>query len=237
VVPLAPFFDTPGILAATGGWLRAAGRVLIASDERAPAAAGIVLAEDLIAMAEPAAAAAVTAAAERLAADLGLTAGTVSVGGRQLPDWQAAFTVRQQREVWVSHRAWITERHPTFGPGVAARLAAAAHADPARAAEADWRRAEIRDLVARILPVGTVLALPSASGPAPLMGLDAESKAALRAATMAITCVAGLGGLPAVSLPLTAVSGAPLGLCLVGRAGDDELLLDLAARVDALPSA
>lgn len=237
IVPLAPFFDTPGVLAATGGWLRAAGRVLIAAEGPADAATGILLAENLFALAEPDAAAAVGPAAVRLAAALRLSTGTVSVGSGQLADWQATFTARQQREVWASHGAWITRRHPAFGPGIAARLAAAAHADPARAPDADRRRAEIRDLVSRVMPPGAVLALPSAPGPAPLLTLDAGAKAALRPATLALTCVAGLGGLPAVSLPLAAVSGAPLGLCLVGRPGDDELLLDLAARSDALPPA
>lgn len=237
VVPLAPFFDAPGVLAATGGWLHAAGRVLIAAQGPAETAVGILLAEDLLALAEPAAAAAAGSAAARLAAALRLRTGAVSVGGGRLADWQATFTARQQHEVWESHGAWIREQHPAFGPGVAARLAAAAQADPARAATAGRLRAEIRDLVTRILPPGTVLALPSAPGPAPRLDLDAGSKSALRPAILAITCVAGLGGLPAVSLPLAAVSGAPLGLCLVGRPGDDELLLDLATRADALYAA
>lgn len=237
VVPLAPFFDTPGILAATGGWLRAAGRVLIAATDPGGTATELLLAEDLCSLAEPDAATATRSAAKRLVAALGLATGTLTVGGGRLADWRAAFTARQQREAWASHGAWITERRPAFGPGIAARLAAAARADPALAPDADRLRAEIRGLVTRVVPPGTVLALPSAPGPAPRLDLDAESKAALRPATMALTCLAGLGGLPAVSLPLAAVSGAPLGLGLVGRPGDDELLLDLAARADALSPA
>ena len=46
---------------------------------------------------------------------------------------------------------------------------------------------------------------------------------------MALTCMAGLGGLPQVSLPAALVDGCPVGLSLLGAPGVDEPLLDLAA--------
>jgi amidase len=45
---------------------------------------------------------------------------------------------------------------------------------------------------------------------------------------MRLTCIAGLGGLPQVSIPVGTVTGCPVGLSLIGWPGGDEALLDLA---------
>jgi amidase len=44
---------------------------------------------------------------------------------------------------------------------------------------------------------------------------------------MSLLSIAGLGGLPQISLPLATLEGCPLGLSLVGRRGTDEQLLKL----------
>ena len=48
---------------------------------------------------------------------------------------------------------------------------------------------------------------------------------------MRLTCIAGLGGLPQISVPAGTVSGCPVGLSFIGWAGGDEALLDLAVAV------
>jgi amidase len=48
---------------------------------------------------------------------------------------------------------------------------------------------------------------------------------------MRLTCVAGMAGLPQVTLPVGTVSGCPVGLSFVGWSGSDEALLDLAVRL------
>jgi amidase len=50
---------------------------------------------------------------------------------------------------------------------------------------------------------------------------------------MCLTCIAGLARLPQISLPLAAVDGCPVGLGLIGPRGGDEMLLDIARRLDA----
>ena len=49
-----------------------------------------------------------------------------------------------------------------------------------------------------------------------------------RNATMRLTCLAGLAGLPAVSLPVRTAAGLPAGVCLVAAPGRDRDLLDMA---------
>jgi amidase len=45
---------------------------------------------------------------------------------------------------------------------------------------------------------------------------------------MRLTCIAGLSGLPQMSIPVGTAGGCPAGLSLIGWAGGDEALLDLA---------
>ena len=44
---------------------------------------------------------------------------------------------------------------------------------------------------------------------------------------MQLTCLAGLAGLPAVSLPVHTEEGLPAGVCLVAAPGRDRQLLDM----------
>ena len=48
---------------------------------------------------------------------------------------------------------------------------------------------------------------------------------------MRLTCIAGLGGLPQVSIPIGTVDGCPVGLSFIAWPGGDEALLDLAVRL------
>jgi amidase len=48
---------------------------------------------------------------------------------------------------------------------------------------------------------------------------------------MRLTCIAGLAGLPQITVPAGTVSGCPAGLSFIGWAGGDEALLDLAVAV------
>lgn len=243
LVPLVPRFDTVGVLAATGDDLERATRVLLGSapvpvPEAAPAVPRIVLAQDVLALADPDAADAVAAAVDRLAEQLGAERTVVDLAGPEtLGRWRSAFMARQLPEIWRTHGEWVTAREPSFGPGITARMNDARNAPTDGMHLADEARDEILARLAEILPEGAVLAFAAASGPAPLIELDAAAKGSLRSRTIAMTCIAGLAGLPAVSLPLAEVDGLPVGVCLVGRPGDDELLLAAARSADALTGA
>ena len=80
-------------------------------------------------------------------------------------------------------------------------------------------RAEILDVVG-----DRVLAYPSASSVAP----TADEAAGVREDTLRLTCIAGIAGLPAVSIPVRTPGNLPAGLCLVAAPGRDRDLLALA---------
>ena len=85
-------------------------------------------------------------------------------------------------------------------------------------------RAQIRELV----PRGTVLCLPTAPCIAPRIDAGAEELESFRARALSLTCIAGIGGLPQISIPAAIVDGCPAGLSFIGWPGGDEVLLDLA---------
>ena len=83
-----------------------------------------------------------------------------------------------------------------------------------------------------MLGEGDVLILPTSPRIAPLRGTEQhELEVVYRYQAMCLLCIAGLGGLPQVNLPLAALDGCPLGLSLVGRRGADEMLLELSRQV------
>ena len=145
--------------------------------------------------------------------------------GASLDDWRATYTTVGAHDAWRVHGAWIDAAKPHFGTAIAERWQAASRVGETEAAMA---RAAIRDIRVRVrdaLGTGAIAVLPSAASLAPLRAADAAQVQAVRMRTMAITCIAGLAGLPQVSLPF-ARQPATVGVSLLGPAGSDRTLID-----------
>ena len=219
LLPLAPSFDTVGWLARSPELLARVAEVLLpegpgGSDE-------LVVVPGLLDRAGPDVAAAVTGWLE------GRATTTEEHDLAQLPDWLTAFQTLQAWEAWQQHGPWLENRMDTLGADVRSRFKTGSRvsdeqADQARGVVAA-ARSEIRDLVG-----DRVLVLPSASSVAPRTGSGlAERLQEVRTATMQLTCLAGLGGLPAVSVPVQTEDGLPAGVCLVAAPCRDRELLAL----------
>lgn len=146
-------------------------------------------------------------------------------------EWREAFRIVQAKEAWETFGAFIAGARPKLGPGIRERMefAAAVTAQQADAARkiVTSSRAHLRAL----LPPGTVMALPTAPSIAPPVNIGGEEAESFRVRVMRLTCMAGLAGLPQISLPVGTVSGCPVGLSLIGWPSGDEVLLDLAVRL------
>ncbi|NPC95826.1 amidase [Nocardioides sp. zg-DK7169] len=213
LVPLAPSFDTVGWLTRSAALLERVGEALLPLAPEPGGDAEVVLVPDLLDLASPEVAAAVRAVAPAEAAEE-----RWSIDG--LDTWLDAFRTVQAWEAWRSHGGWLEGRLSVLGPDVRGRFEHArsvtdAQADRARVVLTQ-ARTEIRALVG-----DRVLLLPSASSVAPRLDDDL---AVVRDATMRLTCLAGIGGLPAVSLP-TVAGGLPVGACLLAAPGRDRDLL------------
>jgi amidase len=73
--------------------------------------------------------------------------------------------------------------------------------------------------------------VPSGFAPSisPLLATPEQDLESFRLRVMRLTCIAGLGGLPQITIPIGTTSGCPIGLSFIGWARADEVLLDLAS--------
>lgn len=78
------------------------------------------------------------------------------------------------------------------------------------------------------------ITLPSAPGPAPLKNLAAGELDAFRTKALALTSIAGLCGMPQVSIPCATMGGLPVGLGIIAPRGKDAELLQLTVDLAAV---
>ncbi|MEW5297920.1 MAG: hypothetical protein WDW36_001098 [Sanguina aurantia] len=148
-----------------------------------------------------------------------------------LASWLEVFRVCQAYEVWQEHGEWVSSHNPDFGPGISQRFTAASKITQEQAEAAGAQRATITAHMLTLLGKDGILSLPTAPGPAPLLQSDPATLEDWRKRMISLTCIAGLAGLPQVSLPVGFVEGCPVGLSLIGPPGSDESLLLLAERI------
>jgi len=226
---LSPPYDTPGWFARDAATLRRVGEVLLPA--QADAAPTLLLKPvEAWANADPAVAASLAPSLARLEALLG-PALSVSLVPEGLGALYETFRCGSAPEVWAALGPWISSTSPEFGPGVKERFAAAAAMDPALAAQARAFRRRFQARMLALLAGGAVLAYPTSPCPAPLLSATQAEQNAVRERTISVTSIAGLPGLPEVTLPLGTADGAPVGLSLVAAPGRDLALLALAERL------
>jgi len=230
-VPFGPSFDVAGWFARDAAIFEAVGRVLL-DDPKPPASPKrLLVARDAFAVVDPAVLAALRPAVERLEALIGKSE-EIEVSPEGLATWFETFRTIQAAEVWASVGSWILEVQPRLGPGVKERIAWAATVTPQMLAEASVRRAEIVDRMQRLIGPDDVLCLPTSPRAAPALGTPVDKiEIEYRNQAMQLLCIAGLAGLPQLSLPMAQIDGLPLGLSIVGCRGADTMLLSIATRI------
>ena len=140
-------------------------------------------------------------------------------------DCAQAFRIIQGYEVWAEHGPWIRRARPDFGPDIAERFRIAASISVDDVKPALRLRDTVRQLVIEATTAGRLLVGPATAGGAPALDADADTVNATRAATMRLTCLAGLSGAPVLVLPLARAGGLPLGIAHLAAPASDRSLL------------
>jgi Asp-tRNA(Asn)/Glu-tRNA(Gln) amidotransferase A subunit family amidase len=230
LLPLAASFDTVGWLTRDRAVLAACARVSTHGARAVALSGRFAVAPELLAPLPPAVAAAFETYVARAVAD-GVLDRPEQLDLGDLAAAQEAFRVVQAFEAWQADGDWLTAHPGAVSGAVAERFLAAARITEHEVARARESVAAHRDRFERVLG-DAVLLLPAAASGAPQATADPAAIDVVRAATLRLTCVAGLLGAPALSAPVLEVAGAPLGLCLVGPRDSDDALIHWAA---ALP--
>jgi amidase len=146
------------------------------------------------------------------------------------------FRAIQGYEAWELHGNWISKFHPNFGPGVRDRFSFASQVSRHHYEAALTFQRRFQFEINALLANDGVLVLPTVGDVSPLIESSHEDLEDYRRRAFSLLCVAGLAGLPQISLPLAVYQGAPLGLSLVGWRGGDAALISYAARLLKLPA-
>jgi amidase len=244
VNPLAPTFDTVGILARSVEVLTRVATVLLAC---APASAkqpgAIYLIREAFALAEAEVQQALTEPVRMLRDRFGARIREVSLRdvasdetAANLPTWCDTYCVLQWAEIKSCLGAWITDAKPAFGPTVAASFDLTNQLDRRRIVKAVERRERYCRCLHSFLGPHDLLCIPTTPALAPRKGEvlpRTSSGSSYYPRALALTSVAGIGRLPQVSLPLAECAGVPVGVSLLAAYGQDAFLLGIAQTVAA----
>jgi amidase len=234
LVPLSPCFDTATWLARDAAVFGAVGRALLAPDAAGLASGvqGLCVFDDACELADGEFSDPLARVTAALAKRLGIEPRHDRIAtDASLADWRATYITLGGHDAWRVHGAWIDAAKPQFGAAIAERWQAASRVSESEAASARAAMMRIRAHVRAALGTRAIAVLPSAASLAPLRAADAAHVQSVRMRTMAITCIAGLAGLPQVSVPRRTPSGEPVGVSLLGPAGSDRTLIELASRL------
>ncbi|HET7713995.1 MAG TPA: amidase family protein, partial [Bauldia sp.] len=151
-----------------------------------------------------------------------------------LQNWRQVFQTIQAAEIWENHGAWIMRHHPSFGPGVKERFELASRISRGQRSEADKVRYRIVAQIEELIGDDAILCLPTSPRVAPLRNSPvADIEITYRNQAAALLCIAGLAGLPQLSLPVAEVDGLPIGYSIIGPRGSDLTLIELATSLVA----
>jgi len=243
VTPLAPSFDTVGILAQNTDVLTEVALILLAAaapvSSNKPATIHLIReAFDLIdadvgeSLSEP---------LQQLREIFGDAVRESSLkelvgddAGSGFATWVDSFCVIQWAEIESCLGAWIADAEPEFGLEIAASFQLMKQLDRCRLPQALQRREQFFQSLHEFLGPNDLLCIPTSPAIAPRKGdppRRSSSGTSYYPRTLSLKSVAGMCRLPQVSLPVAEVDGAPIGLSLLARHGRDSFLLQVAKSV------
>jgi amidase len=254
VMPLAPTYDTVGILAANAEVMRKAASVLCGGkrEGEAPAApnegkarreprppvetAAIIVVDDAFAIADAAVRDALRPVLEVVSQCCGGNLRRASLAelcrvdrAADLSTWRDTYRFLMGAEAISCLGSWLDAEQPVLGPMAAAGFKFARGVDRTRLGAIVERRERYCRQLQHTLTPRDLLCIPTAPSVAPRKGeLSGDRNSDYYSRTLSLTAIAGVARLPQVTMPLAKADGAPIGLSLIGAHGEDAFVLDVA---------
>ena len=230
---MAPSFDTAGWFTDEASILQRVGEVLLGPGGDSHGVERVLVAEFAFRRADPGVTDALMEFVGRAADNLPEAETLVSApDGLDLDAARECFRIIQAFETWNTFGEWAEAAAPNFGPGITQRFEAAKTVTAADRDQAIPYRNKVRSALHDILHPGTVMVLPTAASPPPLLDAPEGALARFRGQSIALLCLAPLAGLPQISIPAAALDGIPVGLSIMAWDGGDEALLGLASALE-----
>jgi amidase len=227
VIPLAPSFDTVGWMARCAKGLENIGSCLLPEQPLHSYTRFYMLQEAWDLIRDPSVRETLMDFIRKTCP--AMTTQPVPLPVSSLPEIAETFRIIQGTEAWQMHGAWIERTHPAFGRDIAGRFEAASRmTDHAQSEKAATVKAQFSQAMARMTQANGLILIPTTYGPAPKRAASFEESERVRSRTMQLTCIAGVSGLPQVTVPVPHTDG-PIGLSFISGRGTDRQLLRWAA--------
>ncbi|MDT8860889.1 amidase [Alkalihalobacillus sp. MEB130] len=149
----------------------------------------------------------------------------ITVAEEGLQRWASCFRILQGLEIWETHGEWITDVKPSFGSDIEARFAWASTLNKEDRPKELALKHKIAQKMADMLGDDRLLIIPTTPGYAPLCHLSGEEIEQRRSQTMQLSCIAGIAGLPQVTIPIKGKNGLPVALSFIAGLNQDRRLL------------
>ncbi len=227
---LSPGFDSCGWFAKDIETFSRVGDVLLGEESHPIANPRLIDAQDVWALLGSDVAHALKTAKEKVIKTLGGGL-TQNVAHPSFDQMSLHFRYLQGAQAWQTDGAFIEKYSPNLGPGVADRFAWSKTISAEQVRESGEFQKEFRSHLAKILGKDGVLVLPTMPDIAPLRSTPESAMEAYRSDSVRMLCIAGLSGFPQISLPMASRLGAPLGISLLGPAGSDKSLIQMAKKI------
>ena len=228
---LAHSFDTVGWLTRNSTVLCASWQALSgeAVPSTPPAPCPLLVSDDVLALLSPPVRAAFEASLAQLAAQHAVE--RLPVGTWDLPALQQTFRTLQAAEIWAQHGAWFAAHGQSMGEDIRQRFLWASNVTDVERGRAQAMRQQLQHQLQSLLQGGAMLVLPTVPDMAPAITDSPAHIDQTRQRAMQVLCLAGLGGLPQVTMPWYRTTEGTIGLSLVGAANSDSAVLAMGQRV------
>jgi amidase len=150
----------------------------------------------------------------------------IAIAPQGFSTYMETFRLLQGKEIWQTHGEWIQKENPTFGEDIGSRFQWASTLTLLNMNYIEEKRRELRYFMYAQLGEEGILVLPTAPGPAPVKDAKGPELENRRLRTLQMTCIAGLSGLPQVTIPAGELDGLPIGLSFIAGYNQDEKLLN-----------
>jgi amidase len=229
----APSYDTIGWFARDATTFARVAGAVFGSTITPATPSRVVIAGDLFDECEPAIAAALRPAADRVAA-MASASETVQLAPSGVEGWASQQNILQSIEAWDSVKDWIDAVNPRFSYMVTERYTSVASFTQSQVEESRATRDTVRQRLDEVLVLadGGILCFPTSPVVAPPRGQPLSGKRGSQVRIIRLTCMGGTTGRPQLSLPLAEVDGLPVGLSIMGNRGDDEALIGFALEIE-----
>jgi len=142
-----------------------------------------------------------------------------------------SFRVLQGNAIWQEHGDWLAAQQRDIANDIQTRFTWCATISASQIAIAKEQQQQVIAAVNQGLASADALILPTTPGRSPLLNSSSDSLAEYRHTLLNLTALAGLAGLPQLHLPLFHIDNSPCGLSLLGKAGSEQQLIQIAEQL------